>query len=96
MPKSSSFWEPRRSKKRLELVACLTPKIPAETEREEFYCPVCEKSFKTENQLKNHEKSKLHLKKMKELLADVTLESEKHLIENVEKKLDNLRQDGNQ
>jgi len=28
---------------------------------------------------------------MKELLADVTLESEKHLIENVEKKLENLR-----
>ena len=74
----------------------LTYQVPQEIETEEFYCPVCEKSFKTENQLKNHEKSKLHLKKMKELLADVTLESEKHLIESVDRKLGDLRQDGTQ
>lgn len=85
-----------RPKKRRQCSFFLTSQIVNEKVEEEFYCPVCEKSFKTENQLKNHEKSKLHLKKMKELLADVTLESEKHLIENVEKKLENLRQDGTQ
>jgi DnaJ family protein A protein 5 len=61
---------------------------------EEFYCPICDKTFKSENALKNHLKSKAHLKKMKKLLAEVTMESEKHLLDDVQGKIDDFKQDG--
>lgn len=48
---------------------------------EDHFCEVCEKEFKTANQLMNHNQSKAHQKKMKELLAEVALSKEKEIIE---------------
>jgi phage shock protein A len=62
---------------------------------EEFYCAICDKTFKSENALKNHERSKAHLKKMKKLLAEVALDGEMHMIDEVEDKINDFRQDGN-
>jgi len=44
---------------------------------EDFFCEICNKEFKTENQLKNHKPSKAHQKKVKELYDQVALEEEK-------------------
>ena len=35
-----------------------------EQEIEEFFCVACDKSFKSEKQLQNHEKSKKHLEQV--------------------------------
>lgn len=59
-------------------------------EEEEFYCPACKKGFRSENQLKNHEKSKQHLKAVKDLLAEVALDGEEDKIESVEKELNRI------
>ncbi len=34
-------------------------------EAPEFFCPICDKTFKSENQLMNHEKSKIHKQNVK-------------------------------
>lgn len=34
---------------------------------EQFYCDLCEKGFKSENQLRNHEKSKQHKQMVKDI-----------------------------
>lgn len=52
---------------------------------EDFYCDVCDKEFKTENQLNNHLNSKAHIKKYKQLMDEVMLEEEKLEMENKEK-----------
>jgi len=45
---------------------------------DDFFCEICNKEFKTENQLKkNHKPSKAHQKKIKELYDQVALEEEK-------------------
>lgn len=49
---------------------------------EDFYCDICEKEFKTENQLVNHLASKAHIKKHKQLMEEVMLEEEKQEFEN--------------
>lgn len=58
---------------------------------EEFYCPVCDKVFKSKGQLVNHEKSKAHIKKMKEILAEVAMDDELYLVEECDEKLDQLK-----
>lgn len=42
----------------------------------EFYCAVCEKGFKSDNQLKNHEKSKMHKQNVKNLQKEVMMKDE--------------------
>lgn len=37
----------------------------SEDDRNDFYCALCEKQFKSENQLKNHENSKAHKQNVK-------------------------------
>lgn len=61
-----------------------------EDELEEFYCAPCEKAFKSENQLKNHEKSKQHLKAVKDLLEQVAMDDEQEAVTGVQKELDRL------
>lgn len=39
-----------------------------EDEEMEFYCPICDKAFKSEKQLHNHERSKKHLKLLQEFV----------------------------
>ena len=43
----------------------------------EYYCEICDKEFKTENQLLNHNQSKIHLKNVKDLLDEVAIGDEK-------------------
>lgn len=45
----------------------------------EFYCEICDKEFKTENQLANHSQSKIHVKNVKELLQEVAFKEEKEI-----------------
>lgn len=54
--------------------------IEEEEEDMEFYCPACDKSFKTEKQLSNHEKSKKHKENMKLLFDEVALPEEKESV----------------
>ena len=63
-----------------------------EEEVDEFYCAPCQKGFKSENQLKNHEKSKQHLKAVKDLLSEVAMDDELHIVEGVQKELDRIEQ----
>lgn len=41
-----------------------------------FYCEVCDKDFRTENQKKNHEQSEKHKKMIKQLIEEVALDDE--------------------
>ena len=63
-----------------------------EEEEEEFYCAPCRKGFKSQNQLANHEKSKQHLKAVKDLLSEVAMDEEQHIVEGVQKELERLEQ----
>ena len=47
-----------------------------EEEKPEFYCEICDKEFKSENQLMNHEKSKMHKQAVKELQKTVMSKDE--------------------
>lgn len=67
-----------------------TEEMGEDQELEEFYCQACKKSFRSENQLKNHEKSKQHLKAVKDLLSEVAMDEESHLVQGVEKELERL------
>jgi DnaJ family protein A protein 5 len=49
---------------------------PEEEEQGEFYCEICEKEFKSENQLRNHEKSKQHKQMVKDIEREVLLKEE--------------------
>ena len=60
---------------------------------EDFYCEICNKEFKTENQLVNHKQSKLHKKKIKDIFDEVVLEEEKEEIDSL-KEIENKTQDG--
>ena len=61
-----------------------------EPEDEEFYCAPCDKGFKSENQLMNHQKSKQHLKAVKDLLSEVAMDDEEHIVQEVQKELDRI------
>ena len=61
-------------------------------EEDEFYCQVCKKSFRSENQLKNHEKSKQHLKAVKDILSEVALDGEQEVVKGVEKELERIQE----
>ena len=64
--------------------------IVEDEEQEEFYCAPCQKGFKSENQLKNHEKSKQHLKAVKDLLEQVAMDDEQDAVTGVKQELDRL------
>jgi len=49
---------------------------------EDWFCEICDKEFKTENQLENHKQSKAHAKKLKELMKEMMLDEEKEAFEN--------------
>ena len=44
---------------------------------EDFYCDICEKGFKSQNQLSNHNNSKVHKQNLKLLMNEVVLETDK-------------------
>ena len=43
---------------------------------EDFYCQVCSKEFKSEGQLKNHQNSKAHKKKLKSIYEECMTKEE--------------------
>lgn len=55
---------------------------------EEFYCQICKKTFKSEGQMRNHEKSKAHLKKVKKILEEVALDDEMGMIDDIDEQLE--------
>lgn len=57
--------------KGLEKFDHLEAMLDAQGEEDRFDCLVCEKSFKSQNQLNNHLKSKDHIKKYKKLVEEV-------------------------
>lgn len=66
-----------------------------EEEKGEFFdCELCSKSFKSENQLKNHFKSKMHQTNMKSVLKDVAMQDEKDLVEDILDKTKGPEKDG--
>ena len=50
----------------------------------QYYCEICSKDFKSENQLRNHEKSKQHKQMVKQIQREVMLKEDKQ--EEAEKK----------
>ena len=62
-------------------------KLQEEEVFESFDCEICDKTFKSKNQLDNHCKSKDHIKKKKKLLKEVALDDEQHHIEELDEEL---------
>ena len=65
---------------------------------EEFRCDICNKTFKKENQLKNHTESKKHREKEAAFIEEVKLDdkTEQEIIDRreEEKKLEEEEEDG--
>ena len=55
-----------------------------------FECKICEKTFKSENQLKNHEKSKEHLKRKKKIMKEVMMEGEEQNMKDIIDEIDQI------
>eukprot|EP00158_Paraphelidium_tribonemae_P005275 Partr_v1_DN27260_c0_g1_i2_m38741 putative DnaJ (Hsp40) homolog, subfamily C, member 21 len=57
---------------------------------DEFFCVVCDKSFKSDQQLSNHEKSKKHKKELELMQRDLLSEDERFKLSQLEEMTDQL------
>jgi DnaJ family protein A protein 5 len=55
-----------------------------EAPQSEYYCELCDKSFKTTNQMENHKNSKIHKQNMKIVFKEVALDEDKAALINLE------------